>query len=91
MPDTVQGRMLDTSLTASVGALAKDAMKSFGISIRLTERQLEDVKSGKEFLVIYGTAKYEDVFAVSRGTRFCYVYNPRIDDLVGCTGHNDSD
>ena len=37
---------------------------------------IEDIKTGKKFLCIYGFIRYRDAFAKSkeRETRFCYIY-----------------
>jgi hypothetical protein len=65
----------------------------------MTAQRLDDIKSGREVLYVWGTIRYEDVFKRTHSTKFCVFAVPNVD--LGKQGftlnfwywkrHNDAD
>ena len=64
----------------------------------MTQKRIDDIKSGREVLYIWGTVKYEDVFKRSHYTKFCFLGKPMVNPdgkfelrFTVCNKHNDND
>jgi hypothetical protein len=82
-PDTYVNR---TVLTRDGVAMVGDFLNR-----ELNSSELEGIRAGKRFLIIWGRITYRDVFRESRITRFCYLYDGQFDNMTPCPSYNGID
>jgi hypothetical protein len=67
------------------------AIKTDIFDVPITQRQLDDWKSGQKVFFASGIITYEDVFGVAHWTTFCYYLKRSLDAYSNYAKHNDAD
>ena len=62
-----------------------------GGPVPLPIEAFEAIKTGKMFVYMYGSIRYEDVLGGSHRTEFSVIYNPHTDFFDAYQGHNEAD
>lgn len=62
-----------------------------GGPIPLPVEELQAIKNGREFVYMYGSIGYRDIFGLPHRTQFSMIYNPNTDNFDAYEGHNEAD
>lgn len=79
----------DSAMGESSGlVVAPDGTFGADQGMLLTDDQLANIKSGRQFLAVWGRLTYEDIFNGKRETKFCVYYDRVTEFMVACPQYN---
>jgi hypothetical protein len=65
----------EKSQMVSKNVIAPDGFMYANAVLALSDADINDIKTNKRFLAVYGDITYEDIFKHSRETKYCYFYS----------------
>jgi hypothetical protein len=68
--------------------IPKDGKLVYARDRILTEPEHKRILMGTDVLLIYGIVNYDDIFGGKDWTNFCFFWNPHVNDMSSCDGHN---